>query len=282
MIGCNVVDPELAVGGGSDYTVEITERSLRFLREIGQEAVEFSHAVHWEHDAVRRVRDVAGELGLTPWSLHAWFEGDALDGRVAERMSHGLARAVRNALGLGVGIIIHHPHGADLHDALETARARLDREEQVLAAAWRPGMRFALENSGPWPQLEYALLLAERLGPERAGVCVDSGHAHLAGMGPAATVRLAGEWVITTHLHDNDGTRDAHAPPGDGTIEWHEVAAALAEVGYGGCIMLELTDQPPADRRPTIREELARGARAARALEQQVADLRSKTSGPGY
>ena len=279
MIGCNLVDPELAVRGGSDYTVEIAERSLRFLRDIGQEAVEFSHAVHWESRDVRRVRESVEGLGLVPWSLHAWFDGDALESRAAERMSHGLGRAVRNALGLGVGVIVHHPYGADLHDAPDTARARLGLEEQILAAAWRPGVRFALENSGPWAQLEYALLLAERLGPERAGICVDSGHAHVAGMGPAAVVRLAGQWVITTHLHDNDGTRDAHAPPGDGTIAWDEVAASLAEVGYDGCVMLELTDQPPPERRPTIREELARGARAARGLEERLMAWRQPPGG---
>jgi len=82
---------------------------------------------------------------------------------------------------------------------------------------------------------------------------------------------MAGGRLITTHLQDNHGARDEHLPPGDGAIDWEDVAAALREIGYPGCLMLELTDQPSADRRAVgVTEEMARGAAKARWLAERV------------
>ena len=43
-----------------------------------------------------------------------------------------------------------------------------------------------------------------------AGVCLDFGHAHMLGGAPEAAEALSGH-VITTHVHDNDGT-ERHPP----------------------------------------------------------------------
>jgi sugar phosphate isomerase/epimerase len=85
---------------------------------------------------------------------------------------------------------------------------------------------------------------------------------------------MAGARLITTHLQDNRGQQDDHMPPGDGTIDWDDVAAALTEIRYPGCVLLELTDQPSdAMRRVTIQEELQRGQRAAKALAERLPAL---------
>jgi len=263
LTGRNVIDPELRVTRGSDYTLEVTERSLRNLKELGHDAVEYSHACHWTEDECLAVRRMTEALALQPWSLHAWCGGDVLVEQQARVTVETLMVAVRNALALGVGVIVHHPSGLAPH------RERVERETELIAGVWRPGVRFAFENSETLASLEYAIDLCDRLGPDRAGICVDTGHAALGDLGPARALRLAGSRLITTHLQDNHGRADDHLPPGDGTIDWDEVARALAEIRYPGCLMLELTDQPSADRRPTIREELARGAAAARRLREK-------------
>jgi sugar phosphate isomerase/epimerase len=58
------------------------------------------------------------------------------------------------------------------------------------------------------------------------GVCLDVGHAHL-GEGVATTISQLRQLIRSSHLHDNQGDRDAHLWPGDGTIAWDEAIGEL-------------------------------------------------------
>jgi sugar phosphate isomerase/epimerase len=208
---------------------------------------------------------MTARIGLIPWSLHAWAGGDVMTPEGRGNTSKVLNIATRNAEALGVRTIVHHPNGQRLDRDDDHERLRVEAE--LLAGLARPGLRFAVENGSALGTMEYLVALADLLGPEQAGVCVDTGHAALGDLGPRRAIRMAGQRLITTHLQDNLGQRDDHMPPGDGNIDWDDVAAALGEIGYPGCVLLELTDQPNTDaRRASIQEELARGARAAKAL----------------
>jgi len=265
IFGCNVIDPLLEVKGGTDYSLEITERSLEFLKEIGHDAIEYSHACHWSMEECEAVREMSARIGLIPWSLHAWAGGDVTTGEGRRSTAEVLNVATRNAQALGVATIVHHPNGQRLDR--EEDRERLEVEAELLTGLAAPGVRFALENGVSLPTMEYVIALADALGPDNAGVCVDTGHAALGDLGPGRALRMASPRLITTHLQDNRGQHDDHMPPGDGTIDWDDVVAALTEIDYPGCVMLELTDQPAdAMRRVTIRDELARGAKVARNL----------------
>jgi sugar phosphate isomerase/epimerase len=269
IIGCNTIDPLLQVKVGEDYDLPTTRRSLQFLKDTGFDAVEYSHALHWTDAEVAAVRDMTAEVGLVPWSLHAWVGGDVLTAEGVAGTEQILARAAEIAVALGVGNVVHHTNGATLAgDGPE----RLAAEAAVLRRCHRPGMRFALETMSTLAHCEYMLALADALWPDVAGVNVDTGHANLGDLGAARAIRLAGHRLITTHLQDNHGERDEHLPPGGGLIDWDDVAAALAEIGYAGCLMLELTDQPSPDRRAVgVTDEIARGAAKARWLADHLA-----------
>lgn len=258
LIGCNTIDPLLQVTRGEDYDLPTTRRSLQLLKDLGLDAVEYSHALHWSDDEVAAVREMTAEIGLVPWSLHAWEGGDVLTSEGVAASIQGLTRAAEVALGLGVGIVVHHTNGSTLEgDGPE----RLAAEAALLRECWRPGMRFALETMSTLEHCRYMLALVDELGPEVAGVNVDTGHANLGDLGAEQAVRLSGRRLITTHLQDNHRTHDEHLPPGDGLIDWPAVAAALSEVGYSGCLMMELTDQPSPERRAAgVIDEIARGA----------------------
>lgn len=264
-IGCNVIDPLLEVTGGGDYDLSITRRSLEFLVDSGFDALEFSHCLHWSDDEVGAVCEMAGEIGIDVWSIHAWAGGDVLQAEEADATRATLSRAGEVALGLGAGRIVHHTSGNSLDG---DGRERLAREAEVIWSAWRPGFQFAIENTWPEAQMEYLVALVDALGSEVAGVCIDTGHAHLVSeFGAGKALRMAGERLITTHLQDNHGDWDEHLPPGYGTIDWDDVAAALGECGYAGCLLLELTDQPPDDRRERgVGQEIRDGAEMARQL----------------
>lgn len=266
--GCNVIDPLLEVGPGEDYNMPITRRSLEFLAELRFDAVEFSHCLHWSDEELATVRQMTEEIGIGVWSIHAWFGGDVLRAEDAAQIAAGLRRAGEVALGLGAGRIVHHTSGQSLEG---DGRERLAREAEVIASAWQPGFRFAIENGTTMAQMEYLIALVDAIGPQVSGVCVDTGHANIGGeLGAAKAIRMAGPRLITTHLQDNHGGSDEHLAPGDGDIDWDEVAAALREVGYGGCLLLELTDHPGEARGAQIREEIGRGAEMARKLAAKV------------
>ena len=86
-------------------------------------------------------------------------------------------------------------------------------------------------------------------GHPNVGLNIDTGHAHIGEMDAPSAIRMAGPLLITTHIQDNYGECDNHLPPGLGTIDWPQVVAALKEVGYAGCYMVEISDCPP-EREP--------------------------------
>jgi sugar phosphate isomerase/epimerase len=73
--------------------------------------------------------------------------------------------------------------------------------------------------------------------------CLDFGHAHVEGLRDGcdrlAEYRLLlGERVIHLHVHDNDGSGDAHLPVGEGTIDYAAHADFLA--AFTGTVCLEV------------------------------------------
>ncbi|OQA88286.1 MAG: Xylose isomerase-like TIM barrel [Lentisphaerae bacterium ADurb.Bin242] len=93
----------------------------------------------------------------------------------------------------------------------------------------------------------------EMASTANTGICIDSGHAFLAGGNPADSIRKAGSRLRETHFHDNFGRFlppcistspspyrfDLHLPPGLGLINWPEICMALDEIKYSGPIMFE-------------------------------------------
>jgi sugar phosphate isomerase/epimerase len=71
----------------------------------------------------------------------------------------------------------------------------------------------------------------------------DAGHAHMAGSVEAA-FDLMKERIRSTHIHDNDGTQDAHLFPFSGTVEWKSVMPLLRACGDRFPLLLELKEQP--------------------------------------
>lgn len=85
----------------------------------------------------------------------------------------------------------------------------------------------------------------EMMPTQNKAFCVDSGHAHAAVGGgyPEISdhIRMFKDYVKVLHLHDNNGESDQHLLPGQGTIRWKELFAALQEIGYDGYYNYELS-----------------------------------------
>jgi sugar phosphate isomerase/epimerase len=57
-------------------------------------------------------------------------------------------------------------------------------------------------------------------------LCFDTGHAHIEG-GLAPALEAIRDLIVTTHVHDNNGERDDHLLPYEGTIDWDAILGAL-------------------------------------------------------
>ena len=78
--------------------------------------------------------------------------------------------------------------------------------------------------------------------PEFIGWCYDSGHAN--NHKNLENVKLFGDRLLVTHLHDNRGETDDHQYPGWGTINWEGVSRWLRGLNYTKPLNLEVTHDP--------------------------------------
>lgn len=103
-------------------------------------------------------------------------------------------------------------------------------------------VRFAVENTPqPSGRVENVLDIAERYPPERVGICLDLGHAHIQ-ENVLNAIRLCGHRLIHIHAHDNHAIKDDHLVPGRGSVPWERAIAALRETGFDGPFTVELRD----------------------------------------
>ena len=106
-------------------------------------------------------------------------------------------------------------------------------------------------------------LIEDGLEGVDVGICLDYGHAHLMG-DLAEAIETVGGHLWTTHVHDNGGSRDDHAVPFSGRIDWGAAMMETQKIGYDGVMMFEVADS---GNRVDV---LQRTARARTELERML------------
>ena len=104
-------------------------------------------------------------------------------------------------------------------------------------------------HSWPWvdenPQRIRTFI--EDTGADNLGVCLDTGHSHIAGLDIPRLIEELSPLIWETHFHDNLGrsdpysfpASDLHNPVGIGIINWPDIIRALQAVEYRGVITFE-------------------------------------------
>jgi sugar phosphate isomerase/epimerase len=124
----------------------------------------------------------------------------------------------------------------------QPAAARRSVEEIAQLAA-DANVQVALEvipNSLSTPAALCRLIEDELEGLD-VGICLDYGHAHLGGDVVEAIETISGH-MVTTHVHDNGGSRDDHLVPFAGGIHWDTAMMSTQKVGYDGVLLFEVGD----------------------------------------
>lgn len=155
---------------------------------------------------------------------------------------------------LGFPILVVHPwNGVDY--TFDPQGLYFDHFDKLVTHAEHLGISVAFENlEGP----EYLAALLERyVNCRHVGYCYDSGHE--ACYAPGWDFLAAyGDRLIMTHLNDNlgvtdpggqlHGTDDLHLLPGDGVLDWQNIARRLQAAKPQEILNFELKIRPKGDR----------------------------------
>ena len=135
--------------------------------------------------------------------------------------------------------------------------------EHLKAFAGPLGVQLLLENLTNDVATPEHLVEIVRVGHfDNVGFCLDVGHAHLAAGLPETShspaksaIELAfeafGDRLMELHVHDNKGIRDEHLWPGDGTVDFEQVAKLAGAMKLAPIGVLEIAydlPQPSAER----------------------------------
>lgn len=221
--------------------------ALRRLAAMGYRAVEVNYA-SFEHtgldypsypNMLRLTLLEAARLGVEVPVIHApWEEyflqylGRGVDAAVSEALL-----VAETASSYGVKIIVFHPFSARRVGSgrvwwlnrrfFSTLAARIEDEGLDVVVA--------VENTNradPWNRVEEARSLVESTHSSRVGLCLDFGHAGVNGYTPLEALRAAEE-PLCLHVHDNNGVRDEHLPPGCGSLDWESLKeSGKKRIGY--------------------------------------------------
>jgi len=119
-----------------------------------------------------------------------------------------------------------------LEDALKTVLSWAEQKSIGLAIEYEPGL--LVESR------EDVLRLLKRFPSPWLGVNFDVGHAVVCGESVPETIEMFGRKIMHVHVEDIRGRKHFHRIPGDGDIDFVEMARALKRVGYQGALTVEL------------------------------------------
>ncbi|GAA5193816.1 sugar phosphate isomerase/epimerase [Rugosimonospora acidiphila] len=196
------------------------------------------------------------------YSVHAPFRDlniASLNDGAYQAARADMMRAIRIADRVGATAINVHPgiHGyypAEFWPRMK--RLEQDVFEELSAFGADRGIRVMVENliktnvhfEDTWT-LDGIIQLHDEWDADNKGVCLDTGHAHQAGLNVAEALRRLGKRVRHLHLHDNHGGPiDEHLPIGDGTIEWEPFFQVLEELDFQGYGVFEFGPPPRQER----------------------------------
>ena len=185
----------------------------------------------------KEISRVLRETGLRAIACHGLEHAPYVlrqpDPDVRRRMVAAHIDVMRRAAGLGATTYVLHlgdypAEGGERDVIWEPVTRAVD---ELAPAAEAAGVKLALENSLRLTYLARTVdELADFVGQydhPAVGVCFDVAHAHIHD-GVQVALDALRPYVVTMHLHDNDGRHDQHFIPGRGTLDWAAFVPQIA------------------------------------------------------
>lgn len=211
----------------------------------------------WKDRAARAkdlLRGHTGRLGIHGpfWGFSVASKDPEIRAVVRRRMDQGLDACAETG---ATQMVVHSPYttwGYNNIDLDRNGRGELiDLAHNTLLPAVRRaealGVTLVIENIEDKNPLD-RVQLARSFASSAVKVSVDTGHAYYAhgstGAPPVDVyIAAAGELLEHVHIQDADGYADRHWVPGEGTIRWPAVFAAIAALPGSPRLMIEIRDK---------------------------------------
>ena len=170
--------------------------------------------------------------------------------------------SIRTAAELGAPIVSvcpgHSLFGQTVGNAWDNLRLSL---EVICDFAALYGLRVALEPADRYETdivqtVADGMRLIAELDRPNLGIVLDSGHANVCGEPLERAIITANDRLFHVHIDDNDGLRDQHLIPGQGSIDFIGFFHALEKAKYQGFIGVELGWDVTVDPDPAARQAL--------------------------
>ena len=233
-----------------------TENRYQRLRELGYDSVDedlcrIKDPWYQDVEEMKRTcasrREAAEKNGITISQVHGpWPTDDTVpeNRRAVWDLFH---RSLYGAYLMGSPILVVHPQmpfgWGGPEDPDEAERVTVGLLEDLMPDAEKYGVTVCLENMPFKKQristMPYIRRAVESVKSEKIGICFDTGHSNVFGRDPLEDIRIAGSYLKTLHVHDNDGERDLHLTPFLGTVPWARFIQGIAESGFQGPLSLE-------------------------------------------
>lgn len=269
----NNMNERISSAMASFCTAMPMEEAMRLVRDAGFDALDFPLSTYSRTpDApmlrddwrawCRHVREASEKLGLPITQAHAPWSQDIPENFHYEAPWELFEHVIEASRILGCDNLIFHPVRQFKRVDSLAMRERIHEWNvrwftDLLPVAREYGVTLHPENtfdshhvqlSGdlpyPYTTADDMLRLVCDLSDPHVRLCLDTGHANIAGQDIPAMIRAFGNALGTVHLNDNYGKiapifEDLHLFPGYGRIAWDEVFSALREVGFRGVLNIE-------------------------------------------
>jgi sugar phosphate isomerase/epimerase len=228
---------------------------LSAIRESGFSMIEVcsvpEHLDFRDLKSVQRAAERINELGMEAYSFHAPFAPkiDIASSDPVQRAASvaEIFKAAEAAAYLRVHYFVLHPGPENpaaipAEEQLPRMQHVVDSLNQVARRCKELGIMCVLENKLPhllFGNTSDILWILDGINSAQVAVCLDTGHAFLAGDMHNLVHKLSGHLGMI-HAHDNGGAEDNHWPPGDGKIEWEKFLRDLIDVRFRGAFILEM------------------------------------------
>ena len=232
---------------------------LELAARAGAEGVEiFAARQHFDYTSREQVAELASWFRsnpLQPWSMHAPLFPDREMGRAGapsvnvihpdkfrriDAMDE-IKRALETAETIPFQNLVLHLGEKEDGWSPRTIEHALTALEHLGAFAHPLGVRLLVENLTSDPTTPEHLLTILDMGHlNNVGVCLDLGHANMT-VGVADAIATLQGRIGSVHMHDNNGFKDQHLWPGEGSIDWPATIAALKQLPKPPAVVLEIS-----------------------------------------